>query len=131
LAYKAVSTLDSMVGYRNERYYRMGWASARLDDLANLIPARLTALLLVASAPLAGLSGPGAWRIWRRDRKNHPSPNSGHPEAATAGALGVRLGVAVSTAVYSRKNRTSAIRSIPLTWPPTVARYGSCTLLPC
>jgi len=92
LAYKAVSTLDSMVGYRNERYYRMGWASARLDDLANLIPARLTALLMVAGAPLAGLSGPGAWRIWRRDRKNHPSPNSGHPEAATAGALGVRLG---------------------------------------
>ena len=92
LAYKAISTLDSMVGYRNERYYRMGWASARLDDLANLLPARLTALLMVACAPLAGLSGSGAWRIWRRDRKNHHSPNSGHPEAATAGALGVRLG---------------------------------------
>lgn len=92
LAYKAVSTLDSMVGYRNEQYTRLGWASARLDDLANLLPARLTALLMVASAPLAGLSGSGAWRIWRRDRRNHPSPNSGHPEAATAGALGIQLG---------------------------------------
>lgn len=92
LAYKAVSTLDSMVGYKNERYSRMGWASARLDDLANLLPARLTALLMVLTAPFAGLSTCGAWRIWRRDHSNHQSPNSGHPEAATAGALGVRLG---------------------------------------
>ncbi len=92
VAYKAVSTLDSMVGYRNERYYRMGWASARLDDLVNLLPARLTALLMVLTAALAGLSGSGAWHIWRRDHRNHPSPNSGHPEAATAGALGIRLG---------------------------------------
>lgn len=92
LAYKAINTLDSMVGYRNARYYRMGWASARLDDLANLLPARLTALLMVVTAPLAGLSAGAAWRIWRRDHGNHPSPNSGHPEAAAAGALGVRLG---------------------------------------
>lgn len=92
MAYKAVSTLDSMVGYKNERYLQVGWASARMDDLLNLIPARLTALLMILAAPLAGLSPRGALRITLRDRLNHPSPNSGHPEAAAAGALGVRLG---------------------------------------
>lgn len=92
MAFKAVSTLDSMVGYKNPRYLRLGWASARMDDLMNYIPARLTALLLIASAPLTGLSLTGALRITLRDRLNHPSPNSGHPEAAAAGALGVRLG---------------------------------------
>lgn len=96
MAYKAVSTLDSMVGYRNSRYLKMGWASARMDDLLNLIPARLSALLLVVAAPLAGCSASGAARIALRDRRNHPSPNSGHPEAAAAGALGVRLGGAAS-----------------------------------
>lgn len=96
MAYKAVSTLDSMVGYRNRRYLKMGWASARMDDLLNYIPARLSALLLVAAAPLAGCSASGAIRITVRDRRNHPSPNSGHPEAAAAGALGVRLGGAAS-----------------------------------
>jgi len=92
MAFKAVNTLDSMVGYKNERYLRLGWASARMDDLMNFIPARLTALLMVIAAPLAGLSWHGAARIALRDRHNHPSPNSGHPEAAAAGALGVRLG---------------------------------------
>lgn len=92
LAYKAASTLDSMVGYRNERYCRLGWASARLDDLLNLLPARITALLLVLVASPAGISTPDAWRIWRRDRHKHASPNSGHPEAAAAGALGIQLG---------------------------------------
>lgn len=96
IAYKAVSTLDSMVGYRNSRYLHLGWASARMDDLLNFIPARLSALLLVISAPLAGCSISGAARITLRDRLNHPSPNSGHPEAAAAGALGVRLGGAAS-----------------------------------
>jgi len=96
MAYKAVSTLDSMVGYRNPRYLKLGWASARTDDLLNFIPARLTALLLVIAAPLAGCSASGAARITLRDRLNHPSPNSGHPEAAAAGALGVRLGGAAS-----------------------------------
>jgi adenosylcobinamide-phosphate synthase len=92
MAYKAVSTLDSMVGYRNRRYLQMGWASARMDDLLNYIPARLSALLLIIAAPLAGCSVSGAVRITLRDRLQHPSPNSGHPEAAAAGALGVRLG---------------------------------------
>jgi len=92
LAYKAVNTLDSMLGYKNERYLHFGWVAARLDDLANWLPARLTGLLLIAVAPLAGGDGAGAWRILRRDARKHPSPNSGFPEAATAGALGVRFG---------------------------------------
>ena len=89
MAYKAVSTLDSMVGYRNPRYLQFGWASARMDDLLNYIPARLSALLLVLSAPLAGYSLSASAHITRRDRLKHPSPNSGYPEAAAAGALGV------------------------------------------
>jgi len=92
IAYKAVNTLDSMVGYKNERYLRFGWASARFDDLANYLPARLTGLLMVLAAPICALSSRNAWRILRRDRRNHSSPNSGFPEAAAAGALGVRLG---------------------------------------
>lgn len=92
MAFKAVSTLDSMVGYRNQRYLNFGWASARMDDLMNFIPARLTALLMIISAPLCGLSLSGAFRITLRDRLKHPSPNSAHPEAAAAGALEVRLG---------------------------------------
>lgn len=92
LAYKAVNTLDSMVGYKNDRYLLFGRASARFDDLANWIPARLTGLLMVLAAPLSGLSTAGAWRIMARDGRNHSSPNSGVPEAAAAGALGVMLG---------------------------------------
>jgi adenosylcobinamide-phosphate synthase len=98
MSYKAVSTLDSMVGYRNQRYIKLGWASARMDDLLNYVPARLSALLLVMAAPLSGCSFSGAIRVTLRDRLKHPSPNSGHPEAAAAGALGVRLG---GTARYS------------------------------
>jgi adenosylcobinamide-phosphate synthase len=100
LAYKAVNTLDSMVGYKNDRYLSFGWASARFDDLANWLPARLTGILMVLAAPLTGLSARGAWRIMRRDGRNHSSPNSGIPEAAAAGALGVRLG---GTNMYSGK----------------------------
>jgi adenosylcobinamide-phosphate synthase len=92
LAFKAVSTLDSMVGHLDERHRYLGWASARLDDAANWAPARLTALLFVASAGISdGRAGP-AWRILRRDGAKHASPNSGRPEAAVAGALGVQLG---------------------------------------
>jgi adenosylcobinamide-phosphate synthase len=92
LSYKAVSTLDSMVGYKNRRYLQMGWASARMDDLLNFLPARLSAILIVIAAPMIGSSLTNTVRITLRDRLNHPSPNSGHPEAAAAGALGVRLG---------------------------------------
>jgi adenosylcobinamide-phosphate synthase len=92
LAYKAISTLDSTFGYKNERYLQFGWASARLDDLANLLPARLTALLVAPAALLLRLNPGNAWRIFWRDRHNHPSPNGGQIEAAVAGALGVRLG---------------------------------------
>lgn len=92
LAYRAVNTLDAMVGYRSARYARFGWASARADDLANWVPARLTAALTVAVAPLVGGSASGARRVWWRDGAAHPSPNSGRCEAAAAGALGVQLG---------------------------------------
>lgn len=92
MAYKAISTLDSTFGYKNERYLQFGWASARLDDLANLLPARLTALLVLPAALLLGLDAANAWRIFRRDRHNHPSPNGGQIESAVAGALQVRLG---------------------------------------
>ena len=95
LAYKAVSTLDSMIGHLDDRYRWFGWASARLDDVANFLPARITALLLVLSTGIVSRSWPTmhrAWHIVLRDGGQHPSPNSGHPEAAMAGALGVRLG---------------------------------------
>jgi adenosylcobinamide-phosphate synthase len=92
MAYKARNTLDSMVGYRNERYRYLGWASARGDDVANIIPSRLTALLFVLSSFILGKSWRGAWRMAWRDGRKNPSPNSGYPEAAMAGALGVQLG---------------------------------------
>src|SRR5674536_219077 len=89
---RQVNTLDAMVGHRSARYHRFGWAAARLDDLANLAPARLTALLTVAVGPLTEADAGGAWRVWRRDGGRHPSPNGGQCEAAFAGALGLRLG---------------------------------------
>jgi adenosylcobinamide-phosphate synthase len=90
--YKAVNTLDSMVGYRDERYRRLGWASARLDDLAGLVPARLTWLLISLAALLLGECPGSALRIGWRDGRKHPSPNAAWGEAAMAGALGVQLG---------------------------------------
>lgn len=95
LAYKAVNTLDSMIGHQDERYMDFGWASARLDDLINWIPARLAAVLLIIGAGLA--TGQleqvrDGWQVFRRDGSKHPSPNSGRPEAAMAGILGVKLG---------------------------------------
>lgn len=92
MAYRAVNTLDSMVGYKNERYLYFGRASARLDDLANYIPARLTGLLLLGAALLMNLNYRRAYTTLRKDAPGHPSPNSGIPESTVAGALGVRLG---------------------------------------
>ncbi|MGW5309775.1 cobalamin biosynthesis protein [Nocardia thailandica] len=92
LAYRAVNTLDAMIGYRDDRYERFGWAAARVDDGANLVPARLTGLLTVALAPAVGGTPAAALRAWRRDAAAHPSPNAGVVEASAAGALGVRLG---------------------------------------
>jgi len=92
LGYRAINTLDAMVGHRSPRYARFGWAAARLDDAANLLPARLTALLTVLAAPVAGGSARRALAVLRRDGHRHPSPNAGRCEAAFAGALGVRLG---------------------------------------
>lgn len=92
MAYKAINTLDSMVGYKNERYFYLGRASARLDDIVNYIPARLTALLIVLAAFILRKDWKGSWAIMQRDSRNHPSPNSGYPEAAVAGAIGRRLG---------------------------------------
>ena len=95
LAYKAVNTLDSMIGHRDERYAYFGWASARLDDLVNWIPARLSAVLLLLGAGLVTQQLErirNGWRVFQRDGSLHPSPNSGRPEAAMAGILGIRLG---------------------------------------
>jgi adenosylcobinamide-phosphate synthase len=92
VAYKAINTMDSMIGYKNERYIRFGWAAARIDDVANYIPARITAGLIVLSAFLLRLRWRAAVSTVLRDARLQPSPNSGYPEAALAGALGVRLG---------------------------------------
>jgi len=92
MGFKAVSTLDSMVGYMSPEYRDIGWFSARLDDGMNFIPARLTALLACAAAFVTGLDAKAAWRMVRRDHKNHTSPNCAWSEAAAAGALHIRLG---------------------------------------
>ena len=92
MVYKAVNTMDSMVGYKNDRYLWFGRCAARLDDLVNFIPARLAGLLMCLGAGFSGFDGPNALRIFRRDRTNHKSPTSAHPEAAAAGALHIQLG---------------------------------------
>ena len=91
LAYKAINTMDSMVGYKNDKYLHFGRAAAKLDDVANYIPSRIAALLWIVASPLAGGSLKNAWKIWRRDRRCHASPNSAQTESACAGALGVQL----------------------------------------
>jgi adenosylcobinamide-phosphate synthase len=91
IAYKAINTADSMIGHRSERYRSFGWAAARLDDLVNLVPARLSAALLAVAAPVARGSIAKSWSIVRRDASQHRSPNAGWPESAMAGALGLAL----------------------------------------
>ncbi|MFP5070391.1 cobalamin biosynthesis protein [Pseudonocardia nantongensis] len=106
LGYRAVNTLDAMVGYRSPRYHRFGRIPARLDDLVNLLPARVTALVTVAVAPLVGGSPRAALRAWRRDAAGHPSPNAGPVEATVAGALGLQLGGSTRYA-YGTEERPS------------------------
>jgi adenosylcobinamide-phosphate synthase len=91
IAYKAINTADSMIGHRSERYASFGWAAARLDDLVNLVPARVSALLLALAAPIAGGSIGTSLDVVRRDASRHRSPNAGWPESAVAGALGLAL----------------------------------------
>ena len=91
LTYKAINTMDSMLGYKNEKYLYFGRIPAKLDDAANYLPSRLAALLWVAAAAFTRNDAKGAWKIWRRDRRNHASPNSAQTESACAGALGVQL----------------------------------------
>ena len=91
MAYKAANTMDSMIGYKNERYLHFGRAAAKLDDVLNFIPARIAALLWIAAAGLCGEDMKGAWKIWRRDRLRHESPNSAQTESACAGSLQVAL----------------------------------------
>ena len=89
--YKAVNTMDSMVGYKNDKYLYFGRAAAKFDDVMNFIPARLSAIMMILAAPLVKLDGASAWKIFKRDRLNHASPNSAQTEAVMAGALQVQL----------------------------------------
>lgn len=127
LAYRAVNTLDAMVGYRSPRYLRFGWAAARLDDVANWLPARLCGLLTLVVAPLVGGSAAAGWRAWRRDAGRHPSPNAGVVEATCAGVLGVQLG---GTNVYDgvAEDRGTLGGSLPVT-PADIAPAARLSLL--
>jgi len=89
--YKAINTMDSMIGYKNDRYLYFGRAAAKLDDAANFVPARVSALAMIAVAPILGLDGKNAFRVWKRDRRKHASPNSAQTESVAAGALHVEL----------------------------------------
>ncbi|MCI8852030.1 MAG: cobalamin biosynthesis protein CobD [Lachnospiraceae bacterium] len=89
--YKSINTMDSMVGYKNEKYLYFGRAAAKLDDVVNYLPARLSALLMIAATVFTPFDTKNAWRIYRRDHANHASPNSAHTEAVMAGALGLQL----------------------------------------
>ena len=89
--YKSINTMDSMVGYKNDRYRYFGTFAARLDDAVNFLPARLAGLLMIAGAWFCGMDGKNALNMYRRDRKKHASPNSAHTEAAAAGALDIQL----------------------------------------
>lgn len=102
--YKAINTMDSMIGYKNERYLYFGRVAARLDDVANYLPSRITAILMIFSAAILRFDAKGAFSIWRRDRRKHASPNSAQTESVCAGALGIQLaGDAVYQGVLHKK----------------------------
>ena len=121
--YKAVNTMDSMLGYKNDRYLYFGRIPAKMDDIFNYIPARITGLLMTAAAFLTGLDGKNAWRIYRRDRRKHASPNAAQTESVCAGALGVQLaGDAVYFGkVYKKEFIGDALRRIE---PEDILRTG-------
>lgn len=121
--YKAVNTMDSMLGYKNDRYLYFGRLPAKMDDIFNYIPARVTGLLMTAAAFLTGLDGKNAWRIYRRDRRKHASPNAAQTESVCAGALGVQLaGDAVYFGkVYKKEFIGDALRRIE---PEDIQRTG-------
>ena len=114
MTYKAINTMDSMVGYKNDRYLYFGRAAARLDDAANYLPSRIAALFWIAASGIVGQNATRAWRIWRRDRRNHASPNSAQCESACAGALGVQLAGPASYfgKVYDKPTIGDELRSI-------------------
>jgi adenosylcobinamide-phosphate synthase len=114
MAYKAVNTLDSTFGYKNPKYLEFGWFSARLDDLANFIPARLTGFLIPMAALILNLNVVQSYKIFVRDRLCHPSPNAGQAEAAMAGALGIQLG---GLSFYDGKPSNKPTLGAPLTAP--------------
>ena len=120
LAYRGINTLDAMIGNRSPRYARFGWAAARSDDAANYLPARVTGVLTVAFAGLVGWSPAGAVRAWRRDAARHPSPNAGVPEAAFAGALGIRLGG--PTQYRHQLEIRPTLGACPAPWPGDLRR---------
>ena len=121
--YKSINTMDSMLGYKNEKYLYFGRAAARTDDFVNYIPARISGLLMVITAPIVRLDGKNAWKIFRRDRYKHASPNSAQTESACAGALGLRLaGDAVYGGVVHKKEYIGdALREIE---PEDITRAG-------
>ena len=121
--YKAVNTMDSMLGYKNDRYLYFGRIPAKMDDIFNYIPARITGLLMTTAAFLTGLDGKNAWKIYRRDRRKHASPNAAQTESVCAGALGVQLaGDAVYFGkVYKKEFIGDALRRIE---PEDILRTG-------
>jgi adenosylcobinamide-phosphate synthase len=140
MAYKAVNTLDSMVGYRNEQYGDIGFFSAKMDDIFNWIPARLTAFIIVIVSFILRFDGRNAWRIMRRDGRNHSSPNSGIPEAATAGALNIQLGGKIqyfgevtNKPTIGNKNKQTDREDVKKTWiimfASSLFMAGTCTML--
>lgn len=121
--YKSINTMDSMLDYKNDKYLYFGRAAAKTDDFVNYLPARISALLMIFACPICGLNQKNAWKIFKRDRYKHASPNSAHTESVCAGALGLRLaGDAVYGGVLHKKEYIGdPIREIE---PKDIARTG-------
>lgn len=127
LAYKAINTMDSMIGYKTPRYLFFGRAAAKLDDAANFVPARLTALLMILCCAAPGFSMRGAFRVWRRDRFHQPSPNAGQAEAACAGAWACSSAARRGTSAWPSRRKQSATRCGRLRPRRSAARTCCCT----